>query len=517
VPLLQGVAGAVALLLLWQAVVGLLAPAHGTVPSPLAIARQVRSDGLALYGQAALHTLRPAALGWLWGNGLALALAMLALVWPPLLRPLAQLGVIAFCLPVIAIGPVLTILFAGDTPRVVLAAIPAFYVTLVGALSGLRAAQPAMIDLVRAAGGRAGDVLLKVRLTAALPSLFASLAVAAPSSVLGAIVGEFFGAENGLGVLLINAQQGLHFARTWAVAIVCTLLAGLAYGTIVTAAHRLTPWSRESPIGPGGLEIARAPQRFAVPRALGAALVSFLLPLLAWWALLRLFGVSPFIGKGPLEVWSYVTDPQGGAATRGVLAAEALVSIRDGCIGLAVGSLAGIVAASAFTSFPLIERLLIGPALALQSVPLVAIVPLIVLVFGRNLGSIVVIGSIIAFFPTLATVGLALKRTPAQALDLLAVYGGSRLQRLWKVQLPFALPALLAALRIAAPLAMTGALLAEWLATGNGLGYGILGAMVASDYDGLWARVVLVTLFSLALYRLVGVAEWLAARRMVSA
>jgi ABC-type nitrate/sulfonate/bicarbonate transport system permease component len=72
-------------------------------------------------------------------------------------------------------------------------------------------------------------------------------------------------------------------------------------------------------------------------------------------------------------------------------------------------------------------------------------------------------------------------------------------------------------LRIAAPLALVGALLAEWLATGQGLGYGLLNAAAASDYNGLWARVVLITLYSTVIYQLVGIAEGLVMRRFGSA
>ena len=130
-----------------------------------------------------------------------------------------------------------------------------------------------------------------------------------------------------------------------------------------------------------------------------------------------------------------------------------------------------------------------------------------VLVFGRNLSAILVIGGVITFFPTLVNVTLALAATPNSARDLMTVFGASRADMLFKVQVPNALPALFASLRMAAPLAMTGAMMAAWLATGKGLGYGILTAGTASDYEGLWTRVALATAFSILLYGLVGVVE----------
>jgi ABC-type nitrate/sulfonate/bicarbonate transport system permease component len=81
------------------------------------------------------------------------------------------------------------------------------------------------------------------------------------------------------------------------------------------------------------------------------------------------------------------------------------------------------------------------------------------------------------------------------------VFGASRLGTLTNVQIPNALPALFSSLRVASPLAITGAMLAEWLATGSGLGYSIASDVATSDYDALWTRVALATLFSLTLYQ----------------
>jgi ABC-type nitrate/sulfonate/bicarbonate transport system permease component len=106
---------------------------------------------------------------------------------------------------------------------------------------------------------------------------------------------------------------------------------------------------------------------------------------------------------------------------------------------------------------------------------------------------------------------------PAEALDLCRAYGASASDTMRKVQIPSALPSVFASLRIAAPLSLVGALLAEWLATGQGLGYGLLNASAVSDYDGLWARVVVITVFSTALYQLVGIAETMVMRRFGSA
>jgi ABC-type nitrate/sulfonate/bicarbonate transport system permease component len=126
---------------------------------------------------------------------------------------------------------------------------------------------------------------------------------------------------------------------------------------------------------------------------------------------------------------------------------------------------------------------------------------------GRNLKTVAVIAGIVTFFPTLVNVTLALRATPQDSLDLLRAYGASPVHTLLKVKVPSALPSLFASLRIAAPLALVGALLAEFLATGKGLGYAILRGSSTGDFNGLWARVVIVTICSIMLYRIIGLVE----------
>ena len=506
------VAAVLGLLTAWQAVVQFVYSGSGTIPTPVEIVRQFGHDGPILYLASAAPTIRGAALGWLWGNGAAIVLAMAAVLVPSLARPILQLGVVSFCLPVVAIGPMLTIVFAGDTPRVVLAALAVFFTTLVGAMLGLRAADPTALDLVRVFGGRPIDGLVKVRMRAALPNLFAALRIASPAAILGAMVAEFLGAENGLGVLLINSQQALNYSRTWAIALLATGVAGAAYGLTALVGRLATPWARETAVNLAASVDAisdREPRRGL--RAVGAPLASILLLLVlvvaVWEGLLHFFAISPFIGKGPLDVWSWLANPDTGADNRAQLMSEALISFRDASIGLAAGSTAAVATAIAFSVSPVLRRTLMGPALALQSVPLIAVTPIIVLIFGRSLLAIAVIGSMVTFFPTLVNVSLALQRTPRQIMDLMFVFGASRAAQLRKAQLPAALPSLFSSLRIAAPLAVTGAMLAEWLATGEGLGYAMLSASAQSDYDGLWARVAVATLFSLSLYKAIGAAE----------
>jgi len=239
---LGGLIGVVGLLVVWQ-IVGLLYGKNGAVPPPTTIVSQMFDDGWSFYWPNVRVTLHEALMGYIWGNLLAIGLAFLVLVVPLLEKPTMQLGIASYCIPIIAIGPILQVTFDGQTPKIILAALAVFFTTLVGTLVGLRSAEPVMFDVVRAYGGGRVNELTKVRIRAALPSLFAALRIAAPAAILGAIIGEYLGGESGIGIAMINSQTSLEISRTWGLALVAGLLAGVAYGVTAMVGRALTPWA----------------------------------------------------------------------------------------------------------------------------------------------------------------------------------------------------------------------------------------------------------------------------------
>ena len=237
------------------------------------------------------------------------------------------------------------------------------------------------------------------------------------------------------------------------------------------------------------------------------AIISLAVILFVWIGFLKLFHVSPFIGRTPMDVWRYLTSSDTGPQARSALIHNSNTTLRDAFIGLAAGTAAAVVCAILFNLSRPIEQSFMPVAMVLRSVPLVAMTPLIALVFGRGLMCVTVIAGIVTFFPTLVNVTLALRSTPRASIDLFQAYGSNRWTMLRKAQMPSALPALFASLRIAAPLALVGAVLVEFLVTGTGLGYLIETSMTQSVYNQLWAAVALVTMFSIVLYTMIAAVE----------
>ncbi|WAL68217.1 ABC transporter permease subunit [Amycolatopsis cynarae] len=244
---LGGLIGVVLIIAAWAVLAVTVFRGSGAVPTPLAVLRQFTVDGLGFYWRNMSITLNGALLGFAWGNGLALATAFLVLLVPKLDGVANQLAVISYCIPLTAIGPVILVVLGGRAPTVFLAAMSVFFTTLVGALLGLRAADKTSLDLIQAYGGGRLKQMTKVRVIAALPSIFAALRIAAPSALLGAILGEYLGGiDNGIGVALTASQQAYQVPRTWGLALACGLAAGIGYLLIGLLGRLVTPWSAGS-------------------------------------------------------------------------------------------------------------------------------------------------------------------------------------------------------------------------------------------------------------------------------
>ena len=236
-----GTIGFVSLLVLWEILALTVFSSKHIVPTPTSVVLEIWDDR-ALYVQNIPATLRRAGEGWLWGNTLALAIAILVVEFPLAERLALRFAVIAYSLPLIAIGPILIILLNGDAPAATLAVLSVFFTTLVQTILGLRSADRTSLELVRVYGGGWWARIVKVRLRAALPAMFTGLSIAGPAAVLGAIIGEYLGSTVGLGVFMINSEQAVNVPRTWGIAIVASALAGLAYAVTSFVGRILTPW-----------------------------------------------------------------------------------------------------------------------------------------------------------------------------------------------------------------------------------------------------------------------------------
>ncbi|MFF2557887.1 ABC transporter permease [Nocardia sp. NPDC058058] len=242
-------------------------------------------------------------------------------------------------------------------------------------------------------------------------------------------------------------------------------------------------------------------------------LVSLILLVVLWYGFLQLYPQVGLVGKSPGDVWKYlVTGPTSGTARQAIFA-EMRITLRDAGIGFIAGLGGALAVAALFVGVPAVSQAFLPVAMLLRSVPLVALTPIIVLVFGRGVLGVTVMAAIVVFFPALVMIMTALRGAPKQAMELVAAYGGSRWTAMRMVSIPAALPSVFAAARVSVPGALIGALLGEWLGSGTGLGAGLIRAIPTFQYNRLWASIALVTVVSVFAYAVVGVLEKLVLAR----
>lgn len=244
----------------------------------------------------------------------------------------------------------------------------------------------------------------------------------------------------------------------------------------------------------GTLRVAMRLLRLIVISAAAAAVIG-----LVWQGVVVGFDISSFVLPKPTQVVSDAQWSQVGDATQ-----HTIVRV---VIGFAVGNAFGVLLALLTVASRFVAALLYPFALSFRSIPIVALAPFITLALGRGLPSITVITTLLVFFPTYVNVLLGLRSVDRQLLELMRVLNCSSTQVFFRVRFPTALPALMSSLRIAAPTAVLGVLIGEWIIGVNGLGQLILNDSINLDLPTMWAGVIAAAVLSLIAFAGVGVAE----------
>jgi ABC-type nitrate/sulfonate/bicarbonate transport system permease component len=237
---------------------------------------------------------------------------------------------------------------------------------------------------------------------------------------------------------------------------------------------------------------------------------SFAALLVLWQVAVRTLDVNPYIAKTPTDVWRYlfVDSPNATAVEhRSQLLSLLWVTLGDAGIGFLFGVVSSVVLAVCFAVARPLEAMFMPLAMLMRTMPLVGFAPIIYIIFGDGIVCVAIIGLIIVFFPVLINMTAGLRSASAQSMDVVSVYGGSRWTAVRMVALPTALPNFFAAVKIAVPGSLVGAMLYEWLFSLKGLGGEISVANANSLYSETWSIVVLVTGVSIVLYNVVVLVE----------
>jgi NitT/TauT family transport system permease protein len=240
--------------------------------------------------------------------------------------------------------------------------------------------------------------------------------------------------------------------------------------------------------------------------------VTLLVVLALWEGAVRVFAVPAFLVPPPSAVASSIVKQ------RAVLF-SALVTTSEGALSgfglsLCLGTLSGILLSLSRT----VERGIYPYTIFLQTVPIVAIAPLLVLWFGVGLRAVAVSAFIVSVFPIVANTLSGLKSVDPRLTDLFRLYGASELDSLLKLRLPSAVASMTTGWRVASGLAVIGAIVGEFVAGFSegsaGLGITILAAYRQLRTDLLFGAVLLASLLGLALFACVSLCARLLLRRV---
>jgi len=229
-----------------------------------------------------------------------------------------------------------------------------------------------------------------------------------------------------------------------------------------------------------------------------------------WQGAISLFHLSPIVAKTPADVFDFLLSGPSAQTNRAAILSALGTTLEQAGLGYLAGTGAAVGLAVVCVVARPLAYVTMPVSLVLQSVPLSALTPVLLLMFGRGLVTTTIVSGIVAFFPSFVNVLVALQRTSMSLVDLCLANGASATTVLRKVRLPAALPSVCAAAKIAVPLSLIGSLLAEWIATGNGLGYLMLEDRVSFEYVQLWAAVVVSTLVMVLAFSLVSGVERIA-------
>ena len=255
------------------------------------------------------------------------------------------------------------------------------------------------------------------------------------------------------------------------------------------------------------------PSELTTRRGLPAKWLDRIPPLLAvvglialWQAIISIFGIPTYIAPSPGEVLATFIE-QGP-----LLARNFVPTVAEALAGFVLGNTVAILIAVGFVHSRSAEKAFYPLAVFVNTIPIIAIAPILVLIFGNGYTPKIVIAALICFFPTLVNMVRGLRSVSPATLDLMRVLSASKPEVLFKIRVQSALPFLFAALKIASTTCVIGAIVGEWIGSNFGLGALIIEATYNFRSPLLYATVLLAAALAVTLFSITSLVE----RRLIT-
>lgn len=229
--------------------------------------------------------------------------------------------------------------------------------------------------------------------------------------------------------------------------------------------------------------------------------VALIIFLTLWQSIPTVLEIKPFILPKPTDVIEAAVEDWR------LLWPAIQITVTESIIGFFISAVVGIGISILLASSRILEVSLYPYAVILQTIPVVAIAPIIVIWFGSGFNSIVIISFLIGFFPVVSNTLMGLNSVDKNMGDLFALYNASKWQTMWKLRIPAAMPYIMSGLKISCTLAIVGAITGEFIAGigggRGGLGYAITVAAVQLKTPYLFACAIAGAIFGIGFYLLV--------------
>ncbi len=241
-PMLPALAALALVIVLWWALCASGAVPAYMLPSPVAVVKAFVDD----FGNLMFHaatTLQEALYGLLIGIGLAFVIATVMDRFRLLDEALTPLLIITQTIPTIAIAPLLVLWMGfGMAPKITLVVITTFFPIAVGLLEGYGSVDPDAINLLRAMGAGRAQIFYHVKFPGALPYFFSGLKISASYAIVGAVIAEWLGGFEGLGVYMTRVKKAYAFDRMFAVIILIVIISLLLMKLVDVIRRLCMPW-----------------------------------------------------------------------------------------------------------------------------------------------------------------------------------------------------------------------------------------------------------------------------------
>jgi NitT/TauT family transport system permease protein len=229
--------------------------------------------------------------------------------------------------------------------------------------------------------------------------------------------------------------------------------------------------------------------------------IVLVLLVIVWEAAVRAFSIPVYLLPAPSVIWQDTTS------IAGAVADHTLATLHTVVVGFLLSIVISLPLAVLITSSPLASNAIYPLIVLTQSIPKVALAPILVVALGANEIPRVIVTFLVAFFPLVVSVAAGLLAVPEDLIELGRSYRASKLQQLYRIRLPYAVPFIFSGLKVAITLSVVGAVVGEFVAADRGLGYLITSSTAFFKTPVAFGAMILLSIMGIVLFQLVVIIE----------